>query len=60
MVAFNQGLGRVWVRQFQDDKSQPEPSDGTFVKVCKYSGALEKPFSPPPLGFCLGLEVKVK
>lgn len=40
MVAFNQGLGRKWVRQFQNDKHQPEPSDGTFVKVFKYSSAL--------------------
>lgn len=33
-------LGRVWVRQFQNDKNQPEPSNGIFVKDFKYSGAL--------------------
>lgn len=33
VVAFNQALGSKWVRHLQNDKNQPGPSNGTFVKA---------------------------
>lgn len=59
MVAFNQALGRKCVRQFQNDKNESEPSNGTFVKVFNTTLPFKSHLLLCPC-FCPGLEVKMK